>query len=39
MRIGIEMVDASGVERRRAPLHAVNSMAPGEQELRKIAPS
>ena len=36
MRIRIEMIDAAGIERRRAPLHAVDRVALGEQELGKI---
>jgi hypothetical protein len=36
MRIGIEMIDAAGIERRRAPLHAMDGIALREQQLGEI---
>ncbi len=36
VRVDVEMVDAGGVERRRAPLDAVHDVALGEQELGEI---
>jgi len=36
VRIAIERVDASRIERRGAALHAVNDVALVEQELRQI---
>jgi hypothetical protein len=36
VRILVQVIDAIGVERRRAPLDAVNLVALPEQELRKI---
>jgi hypothetical protein len=38
VRVGVEMVDALGVERRGSPLHAVHDIAFAEQELGKIGP-
>ena len=36
MRVVIEMIDAAGVERRRAALDAVDDIALAEQKLGKI---
>jgi hypothetical protein len=39
MRILVEVIDALGVEERRAPLHAVHHIALVEQQLGQVAPS
>ena len=36
VRVLVEVVDAVGVEERRAPLDAVNLVAFGEEELREV---
>ena len=36
MRIRIQMIDAAGIERRRASLHTMNGIAFGEQQLGEI---
>ena len=38
MRVFIEMIDALGIERRRAALDAVYDVSLGQQEFRKIGP-
>jgi hypothetical protein len=38
VRIGVEMIHAAGIERRRAPLHAVNGIALAEKKLGKVRP-